>query len=105
LFDGRAVGSIPRQSVAVWSDVQLDDRTRADAVVARGTTVLVAAGAGEIRGDCDASNIGMFKAFQRGPPQLRHPQDVQPSAVDRRSIRDNSPMFLNVRAMIPENSA
>ncbi|GAB3865573.1 mycothiol acetyltransferase [Dactylosporangium cerinum] len=37
----------------------------ATGVVARGTKVLVAAGATEIRGDCDAGNIGMFKAFQR----------------------------------------
>ena len=37
----------------------------ATAVVARGTNILVAAGATEIRGDCDASNISMFKAFQR----------------------------------------
>jgi RimJ/RimL family protein N-acetyltransferase len=37
----------------------------ATSVVARGTQVLVDAGAGEIRGDCDAGNIGMLKAFQR----------------------------------------
>ncbi|MFC7240951.1 GNAT family N-acetyltransferase [Catellatospora aurea] len=37
----------------------------ATAVVARGTSVLVAAGATEIRGDCDAGNLAMFKAFQR----------------------------------------
>ncbi|GIF78189.1 mycothiol acetyltransferase [Asanoa siamensis] len=37
----------------------------ATGVVARGTQVLVDAGADEIRGDCDAGNIGMFKAFQR----------------------------------------
>ena len=37
----------------------------ATAAVARGTSILVAAGATEIRGDCDAGNIGMFKAFQR----------------------------------------
>ncbi|WP_027345035.1 GNAT family N-acetyltransferase [Hamadaea tsunoensis] len=37
----------------------------ATSVVARGTQVLVDAGAEEIRGDCDAGNIGMFKAFQR----------------------------------------
>lgn len=37
----------------------------ASAVVARGTNILVTAGATEIRGDCDAGNIGMFKAFQR----------------------------------------
>jgi RimJ/RimL family protein N-acetyltransferase len=37
----------------------------ATSVVARGTQVLVDAGVGEIRGDCDASNIGMLKAFQR----------------------------------------
>jgi len=34
-------------------------------VAARGTRVLVDAGFGEIRGDCDAANIGMFKGFQR----------------------------------------
>ncbi|SEB55985.1 GNAT family N-acetyltransferase [Streptomyces melanosporofaciens] len=37
----------------------------ATAVVARGTRILVDAGTTEIRGDCDASNIGMFNAFQR----------------------------------------
>lgn len=37
----------------------------ATSVVARGTRVLRDAGADEIRGDCDAANIGMFKAFQR----------------------------------------
>jgi RimJ/RimL family protein N-acetyltransferase len=37
----------------------------ATAVVARGTQILVANGATEIRGDCDAGNIGMIKAFQR----------------------------------------
>ncbi|GAA3235049.1 GNAT family N-acetyltransferase [Dactylosporangium siamense] len=37
----------------------------ATATVARGTKVLVAAGATEIRGDCDAGNVAMFKAFQR----------------------------------------
>ena len=37
----------------------------ATSVVARGTRVLVDAGSDEIRGDCDAGNIGMFKAFQR----------------------------------------
>ncbi|MET8764323.1 hypothetical protein [Lentzea sp. NPDC004782] len=40
-------------------------RGYATAVVARGTYVLVTAGATEIRGDCDAGNIGMVKAFQR----------------------------------------
>ncbi|MEO3742886.1 GNAT family N-acetyltransferase [Plantactinospora sp. B5E13] len=37
----------------------------ATAVVARGTRILIADGATEIRGDCDAGNIAMFKAFQR----------------------------------------
>jgi RimJ/RimL family protein N-acetyltransferase len=37
----------------------------ATAVVARGTKILVTAGATEIRGDCDTGNIGMSKAFQR----------------------------------------
>ncbi|GLW27618.1 GNAT family N-acetyltransferase [Actinoplanes regularis] len=37
----------------------------ATGVVARGTQVLRDAGATEIRGDCDAANISMFKAFQR----------------------------------------
>lgn len=40
-------------------------RGYATSVVARGTRVLRDAGAGEIRGDCDAANIGMVKAFQR----------------------------------------
>lgn len=37
----------------------------ATAVVARGTAILAASGATEIRGDCDATNIAMSKAFQR----------------------------------------
>ncbi|MEV4760345.1 GNAT family N-acetyltransferase [Micromonospora sp. NPDC049559] len=37
----------------------------ATAAVARGTQILAASGATEIRGDCDASNIGMFRAFER----------------------------------------
>jgi hypothetical protein len=37
----------------------------ATSVVARGTQVLLGAGADEIRGDCDADNIGMVKAFRR----------------------------------------
>ncbi|MFI2361931.1 GNAT family N-acetyltransferase [Promicromonospora sp. NPDC019610] len=37
----------------------------ATAAVARGTQVLVTAGATEIRGDCDAGNVAMFKAFER----------------------------------------
>ncbi|NUT01947.1 MAG: mycothiol acetyltransferase [Hamadaea sp.] len=40
-------------------------RGYATSVVARGTQLLVAAGNTEIRGDCDAGNIAMFKAFQR----------------------------------------
>lgn len=34
-------------------------------VVARGTKILVDNGATEIRGDCDAGNVAMFKGFQR----------------------------------------
>ena len=34
------------------------------AAVARGTQILVASGATEIRGDCDATNTGMVKAFE-----------------------------------------
>ncbi|MCX5389807.1 GNAT family N-acetyltransferase [Streptomyces sp. NBC_00094] len=37
----------------------------AASVVIRGTRVLVAAGATEIRGDCDAANVAMAKAFER----------------------------------------
>ncbi len=37
----------------------------ATAVVARGTHLLIEAGAKEIRGDCDAANIAMVKGFQR----------------------------------------
>ncbi|MGW1066275.1 GNAT family N-acetyltransferase [Streptomyces aureus] len=37
----------------------------ATAVVARGTHVLLDAGFDAIRGDCDADNIGMARAFQR----------------------------------------
>ncbi|MEU5665559.1 GNAT family N-acetyltransferase [Streptomyces longwoodensis] len=40
-------------------------RGYATAVVARGTYVLAEAGCGEIRGDCDAGNTAMAKAFQR----------------------------------------
>ncbi|GAA4910401.1 RimJ/RimL family protein N-acetyltransferase [Stackebrandtia albiflava] len=37
----------------------------ASSVVARGTRLLAAAGADEIRGDCDAGNPGMVKGFER----------------------------------------
>ncbi|MFB7371057.1 GNAT family N-acetyltransferase [Streptomyces sp. NPDC056222] len=37
----------------------------ATSVVVRGTRVLAAAGATEIRGDCDAANVAMAKAFER----------------------------------------
>ncbi|WP_055599218.1 GNAT family N-acetyltransferase [Streptomyces aureus] len=37
----------------------------ATSVVIRGTRVLVGAGATEIRGDCDAANVAMAKAFER----------------------------------------
>ncbi|MCX4979974.1 GNAT family N-acetyltransferase [Streptomyces sp. NBC_00572] len=37
----------------------------ATSVVVRGTRVLVAAGATEIRGDCDAANVAMARAFER----------------------------------------
>jgi predicted N-acetyltransferase YhbS len=37
----------------------------ATAVVTRGAQILVANGATEIRGDCDAANVGMAKAFER----------------------------------------
>ncbi|MFF3840801.1 GNAT family N-acetyltransferase [Streptomyces sp. NPDC001930] len=37
----------------------------ATSVVVRGTRVLVGAGATEIRGDCDAANVAMAKAFER----------------------------------------
>jgi hypothetical protein len=40
-------------------------RGYATAVVARGAHILVANGATEIRGDCDAANVGMAKAFER----------------------------------------
>ncbi|WP_433302145.1 GNAT family N-acetyltransferase [Actinoplanes sp. CA-030573] len=40
-------------------------RGYATSVVARGTRVLRDAGAAEIRGDCDADNTAMVKAFQR----------------------------------------
>ncbi|MGW2482338.1 mycothiol acetyltransferase [Streptomyces sp. NPDC001571] len=40
-------------------------RGYATAAVARGTRVLVDAGFDAIRGDCDAGNIGMARAFQR----------------------------------------
>ncbi|HEY1174910.1 MAG TPA: GNAT family N-acetyltransferase, partial [Phytomonospora sp.] len=34
-------------------------------LVARGSQLLVANGATEIRGDCDAGNMAMYKGFQR----------------------------------------
>ncbi|GIG64049.1 GNAT family N-acetyltransferase [Phytomonospora endophytica] len=34
-------------------------------IVARGTQILVANGATEIRGDCDAGNVAMYKGFER----------------------------------------
>lgn len=37
----------------------------AASVVARGTRILAGDGATEIRGDCDAANIAMYKGFQR----------------------------------------
>ncbi|MFH9724998.1 GNAT family N-acetyltransferase [Streptomyces sp. NPDC017254] len=37
----------------------------ATSVVIRGTRVLAAAGAAEIRGDCDAANVAMARAFER----------------------------------------
>ncbi|WP_329122337.1 GNAT family N-acetyltransferase [Streptomyces sp. NBC_01353] len=37
----------------------------ATSVVIRGTRVLAAAGATEIRGDCDAANVAMARAFER----------------------------------------
>lgn len=37
----------------------------ATSVVVRGTRVLVSAGATEIRGDCDAANVAMARAFER----------------------------------------
>ncbi|MFF8840041.1 GNAT family N-acetyltransferase [Streptomyces sp. NPDC015130] len=37
----------------------------ATSVVVRGTRVLTAAGATEIRGDCDAANVAMARAFER----------------------------------------
>ena len=40
-------------------------RGYASAVVARGTRLLAASGAQEIRGDCDKDNPGMVRAFQR----------------------------------------
>jgi RimJ/RimL family protein N-acetyltransferase len=56
-------------SVAVISFVGVAPAHRgkgyAASVVARGTQILAAAGATEIRGDCDAANIAMYKAFQR----------------------------------------
>lgn len=38
----------------------------AASVVARGTRILAENGATEIRGDCDAANIAMYKGFERG---------------------------------------
>jgi ribosomal protein S18 acetylase RimI-like enzyme len=37
----------------------------AAALVRHGTDLLIAAGAGEIRGDCDSDNVAMVKAFER----------------------------------------
>ncbi|MFE4620763.1 MULTISPECIES: GNAT family N-acetyltransferase [Streptomyces] len=66
-----AVISLPAEnpSVAVIGFVGVAPAHRgkgyATSVVVRGTRVLAAAGATEIRGDCDAANVAMAKAFER----------------------------------------
>nr|WP_308801058.1 GNAT family N-acetyltransferase [Streptomyces polyasparticus] len=68
---GPAALSLPARnpSVAVIGMVAVSPAYRgrgyAGAVVARGTRVLLDSGAQEIRGDCDAGNVAMVKAFER----------------------------------------
>ena len=70
--DGALAGVImsarnPSSAVIGHVGVAPQQRGRGFAVqlVRRGTAQLVAAGAGEIRGDCDRGNVPMVKAFQR----------------------------------------
>lgn len=64
-----AVASLPARNpgfpVIGFVGVSPDHRGKgyAASVVARGTKILVENGATEIRGDCDAANVGMFKGF------------------------------------------
>ena len=64
-----AVASLPARNAmfAVIGFVGVDPAHRgkgyAASVVARGTKLLAESGATEIRGDCDAANVGMYKGF------------------------------------------
>lgn len=57
----------PSSPVLAHVGVVLDQRGRglAGHLVRRGREQLIAAGAGEIRADCDRENVAMAKAFQR----------------------------------------
>jgi ribosomal protein S18 acetylase RimI-like enzyme len=61
------VGKNPSVAVIAYVGVVPDQRGRglAQQLVQRGTELLVAGGADEIRGDCDRDNVGMVKAFER----------------------------------------
>jgi ribosomal protein S18 acetylase RimI-like enzyme len=70
--DGALAGVImgarnPTSAVVAYVGVVPEQRGRGYAapLIRRGTERLVAAGAGEIRADCDRENIPMVKAFQR----------------------------------------
>jgi RimJ/RimL family protein N-acetyltransferase len=70
--DGELAGVVmaarnPSTAVIAYVGVVPAQRGRGHApkLVRRGTERLLAAGAGEIRGDCDDDNIGMVKAFER----------------------------------------
>ncbi len=57
----------PRQAVVAYVGVVPEQRGRglAAELVRRSTEKLLANDAGEIRGDCDRTNVGMVRAFQR----------------------------------------
>lgn len=70
--DGALAGVImaarnPGSAVIAYVGVVPEQRGRGlgQHLVRRGTELLVASGADEIRGDCDRDNVGMVKAFQR----------------------------------------
>ena len=70
--DGSLAGVImaarnPTSAVIAYVGVVPEQRGRGMAadLVRRGTNTLLAAGATEIRGDCDRDNTGMIRAFER----------------------------------------
>jgi ribosomal protein S18 acetylase RimI-like enzyme len=72
-YDGDALAGVimgarnPTSAVIAYVGVVPEQRGRglAAALVRRGTARLAAAGATEIRGDCDRDNVAMAKAFER----------------------------------------